>query len=130
MLKTVDLVNHCEPKSAPSSASFAKDGGMLQLPCLVHWLTGAVAVKLARTTAAAIWCSLCSACDFSFVSCKENTELYYRALKAIRSAPPPMPVDIREALGLEIKEEKQPGCRWLQMAADGCGILSLGSCMK
>jgi len=41
-----------------------------------------------------------------------------------------MPVDIREALGLEIKEEKQPGCRWLQMAADGCGILSLGSCMK
>ncbi|CAK8994183.1 unnamed protein product [Durusdinium trenchii] len=37
---------------------------------------------------------------------EENTELYYRALKAIRSAPPPMPVDIREALGLEIKEEK------------------------
>ena len=36
---------------------------------------------------------------------QENTELYYRALKAIRSAPPPMPVDIRRALGLEIKEE-------------------------
>lgn len=40
---------------------------------------------------------------------EENTELYYRALKAIRSAPPPMPVDIREALGLEIKEEKRLG---------------------
>ena len=39
---------------------------------------------------------------------EENTELYYRALRAIRSAPPPVPVDIREALGLEIKKEKLP----------------------
>lgn len=43
---------------------------------------------------------------------QENTELYYRALKAIRSAPPPMPVDIRRALGLEIKEEVCLGDLW------------------
>ncbi|CAK8994100.1 unnamed protein product [Durusdinium trenchii] len=48
----------------------------------------------------------CFNCLALFIGSRENTELYYRALKAIRSAPPPMPVDIREALGLEIKEEK------------------------
>jgi len=48
----------------------------------------------------------CFNCLALFIGSRENTELYYRALKAIRSAPPPMPVDIREALGLEIKQEK------------------------
>ncbi|CAE7193269.1 Catsper1, partial [Symbiodinium pilosum] len=48
----------------------------------------------------------CFNCLALFIDSRENTELYYRALKAIRSAPPPVPVDIREALGLEVKKEK------------------------
>ncbi|CAJ1379341.1 unnamed protein product [Effrenium voratum] len=48
----------------------------------------------------------CFNCLALFLDSRENTELYYRALRAIRSAPPPVPVDIREALGLEIKDNK------------------------
>lgn len=48
----------------------------------------------------------CFNCLALFIDSRENTELYYRALRAIRSAPPPVPVDIRVALGLETKKEK------------------------
>mmetsp|Transcript_48803 Transcript_48803/g.113972 ORF Transcript_48803/g.113972 Transcript_48803/m.113972 type:complete len:653 (+) Transcript_48803:78-2036(+) len=48
----------------------------------------------------------CFNCLALFIDSRDNTELYHRALRSIRSAPPPVPVDIREALGLEIKKEK------------------------
>eukprot|EP00442_Polarella_glacialis_P052714 CAMPEP_0115060360 /NCGR_PEP_ID=MMETSP0227-20121206/7422_1 /TAXON_ID=89957 /ORGANISM="Polarella glacialis, Strain CCMP 1383" /LENGTH=600 /DNA_ID=CAMNT_0002445569 /DNA_START=94 /DNA_END=1896 /DNA_ORIENTATION=+ len=39
-----------------------------------------------------------------FIKTRDHTELYYRALKSIRNAPPPMPTSTVEALGLTVKE--------------------------
>jgi len=43
-----------------------------------------------------------------FILNRRSTDMYYRALKLIREAPPPMPVDIKTALRIVEKEEEPP----------------------
>lgn len=40
----------------------------------------------------------------TFISSRDNTELYYRALRSIRQAPPPIPTSVAEATGTVIRE--------------------------